>query len=201
MARGFGFCGSHEVAAGAELRADGGDGVAIESASRGGKDGGLLGADVVGVERAQAAGLFKQSLLQRGFESGSGVEPGSIEAIDIVMEGVGFAMIVLEMVEWIESAGGGQAAHAREEGFLLVGGVAAATFAEIGERGADGGGFFAGEGAGVGALGDVAEDGEEALDAAMTIVEHAERVVEAAVEFGADLNGHGETSELLSCEF
>ena len=39
---------------------------------------------------------------------------------------------------------------------------------------------------------DIAEDGQKALDAAVTIVEHPERIVESAVEFGADLNRHSD---------
>ena len=92
---------------------------------------------------------------------------------------------------------GREAAHAGEEGLLFVGSVAAASFAEVDERGVNRGGFLLGEGAGMGALGDVAEDSKEALDAAVAILEHAEWVVEAAVEFGADLYGHWVFSKVV----
>ena len=120
-------------AAGAELGTNRSDGFPIQKTCGLRKYIRLLHLNVLRVEAVQAPRFFEQRILSDRIESSVGREPVRIQALHIAVQSVGFAMIVFEPIQRIQC--GSHAAHAREERFLLIRGVAAASFTKIAERG------------------------------------------------------------------
>ena len=105
------------------------------------------------------------------------------------MERVGlFVLMVKAANGFLRSIGA--AAEAGEEKVFLVGRVACAAQAEVVQCRVDGRRLFGIESTAASTIRHCAENLQKVFDAAMAILQHAERVIESAVAPGSDLNGH-----------
>src|SRR5579875_972969 len=176
-------------AAQAELSADGRDRLRIEHLRGAGKHDLLLDADVLAIDQLKARDDgVKTAAIDCG-ERAVG-HPAVEELGGFLVQGLGLAVFVFEPLDIAQHFGGAALAHARKQRLLFIGVMARAGFAKIPQRGLNGLALLGAEGAAVRLPGNLAKESGEPLNAAMTILKHADRVVETGVRLCANLHRH-----------
>ncbi len=87
-------------------------------------------------------------------------------------------------------------AHPRKQRLLFVGVVPRAAVLKVPERRCNGIAFFRRQRAAASPLGHHAQDAQKVLNAPVTILQHADRVIEARIRFSSNLNCHASTSSV-----